>query len=128
MAQFDDLSPGQEEVAAAEARMAARRAEGYAVHARYDRRIDRVVVRLNTGLELAFPPRQAQGLENARSADLDEIEISPSGLGLHFPRLDADLYVPALMQGVSGSERWMAERTSERDDSERAVMTTKAAV
>lgn len=37
-----------------------------------------------------------------------EIEISPAGLGLHWPRLDADVYVPALMQGVFGTRRWMA--------------------
>ncbi len=41
-------------------------------------------------------------------ADLAEIEISPSGFGIHFPRLDADLYLPALLQGVFGSKAWMA--------------------
>jgi hypothetical protein len=25
------------------------------------------------------------------------------------PRLDADLYVPSLMEGVFGTRRWMAE-------------------
>jgi hypothetical protein len=75
---------------------------------RYDRRRDRVVVSLNTGAELAFPPRIAQGLENATPADLSEIEISPSGFGIHFPKLDADLYLPALLQGVFGSKTWMA--------------------
>jgi hypothetical protein len=30
-------------------------------------------------------------LEAAKPADLDVIEISPSGLGLHFSKLDADL-------------------------------------
>jgi hypothetical protein len=29
-------------------------------------------------------------------------------LGLHWPKLDADVYLPALMQGVFGSKRWMA--------------------
>ena len=36
------------------------------------------------------------------------IEITPAGLGLHWPKLDADLYLPALLQGVFGSPRWMA--------------------
>jgi len=39
---------------------------------------------------------------------LTEIEISPSGLGLHFPKLDADLYLPALLEGFMSSKEWMA--------------------
>ncbi len=119
MAHSDDPAVNEDDLAAAEARMAARRAKGYAVQAHYDRRIGRVVVRLHTGLELAFPPNRAQGLENARPADLAEIEISASGLGLHFPRLDASLYVPALMEGVFGSESWMTERASNSVKAER---------
>ena len=29
-------------------------------------------------------------------------------LGLHWPRLDADVYVPGLMAGALGSRAWMA--------------------
>ena len=29
------------------------------------------------------------------STALDVIEISPAGLGMHFPKLDAELYLPA---------------------------------
>ena len=43
-----------------------------------------------------------------KASDLSKIEITPTGLGLHWPRLDADLYLPALMEGVFGSRRWMA--------------------
>ena len=60
-----------------------------AASARYNRRIDRVVIQLSTGIDLAFPPHIAQGLENATPAQLAEIEISPSGFGIHFPRLGA---------------------------------------
>lgn len=79
-----------------------------AIHARYDRRVSRVIVGLDNGLELAFPPRLAQGLEHATPADLAVIEISPLGDGLHWPAIDADLYVPGLLQGVFGSKSWMA--------------------
>jgi hypothetical protein len=79
-----------------------------AIHARYDRRVSRVIVCLDNGLELAFPPRLAQGLEHATPADLAIIEISPLGDGLHWPAIDADLYVPGLLQGVFGSKSWMA--------------------
>ncbi|MBN9510848.1 MAG: DUF2442 domain-containing protein [Alphaproteobacteria bacterium] len=98
----------EEEFAQAEASAAALRQAGHAVAARYDRRASRIVVRLNTGLELAFPPALAEGLAGAAPEDLAAIEISPAGLGLHWPKLDADLYIPALLQGVFGSRRWMA--------------------
>ena len=81
-----------------------------ALTARYDRRTARVVVGLGNGLQLAFPVRLAEGLANAAPDDLAEIEISPTGLGLHWPKLDADVYVPALLQGVFGSKQWMAKQ------------------
>ncbi len=82
----------------------------HAVSARYDRRIGRIVIHLSTGLDVAFSPRDAQGLENATAAQLNAIEISPSGFGIHFPTLDADLYLPALLEGFLGSRKWMASR------------------
>ena len=78
------------------------------VSARYDKRISRVVISLASGLQIAFAPRDAQGLENAHPADLSDAEISASGLGVHFPKIDADIYIPALLEGFLGSKRWMA--------------------
>jgi hypothetical protein len=104
----------EDDVRAAEARMAARRQRTpTATAAHYDRGRGRVVVRLSTGFEVMFPPHEAQGLEGAKPAQLDPIEISPSGLGLHFPKLDADLYLPALLEGLLGSKSWMAARLGE---------------
>ena len=98
-----------DEFGAATRRGTERRAtEPVAVTARYDKRRDRIVVSLNTGLELVFPPRIAQGLESAAPSDFTEIKISPSGFGIQFPKLDAHLYLPALLQGVFGSKSWMA--------------------
>lgn len=99
----------REEIDKANRRAARRREVGpQAIAARYDRRIGRVVVSLSSGLDVTFAPHDTQGLETARPTDLDRIEISPSGFGLHFPKLDADLYLPALLEGVLGSRRWMA--------------------
>jgi hypothetical protein len=41
---------------------------------------------------------------------LAKIEISPSGFGVHFPDLDADLYLPGLLEGVFGSRKWLASQ------------------
>jgi uncharacterized protein DUF2442 len=95
----------------ADARAARMRAHGpFAVAARYDRRSGRIVVALSSGIDVMFGPENAQGLQGAKPAQLGIIEISPSGLGLHFPKLDADLYLPALLDGWLGSRRWMAAR------------------
>jgi hypothetical protein len=83
-------------------------AQPRAVAARYDDAHDRVVVQLSTGAEFAFPRHHAQGLEAAKPPDLKFIEITPSGFGLHFPRLDADLWLPGLLEGVFGTRQWMA--------------------
>ncbi len=95
-----------------------------ATRVRYDRRIGRIVIDLSSGLEVAFRPHDAQGLERAKPEDLAEIEISPSGLGIHFPRLDADLYLPALLEGFLGSRRWMAAEMGRRGG--KAVSEVKA--
>jgi hypothetical protein len=79
-----------------------------AMHARYDRGTDRVVISLSSGIEIAFRPRHAQGIEHAKPQQLAKIEITPSGLGIHFPKLDADIYLPALLEGFLGSRRWIA--------------------
>ncbi len=93
----------------AEQRMHERMASGpRAIAARYDRRVSRVMVTLSNGLELAFPPHLAEGLANGKPSDLAVIEITPTGLGLRWPKLDADLYLPSLLEGIFGSPRWMA--------------------
>ncbi len=84
-----------------------------AVAARYEATTGRVVIELDSGLEIGFRPQQAQGLETATPEDLSEIEISPSGQGLYFPSIDADLYLPALLEGFLGSKTWMAARMGE---------------
>jgi hypothetical protein len=98
-----------------------------AVSAKYDRRIRRVVVQLSSTLGIFFSPRDAEGLEHATPEQLNEIEVSPSGYGLHFPKLDADLYLPSLLEGVFGSERWMASRMGMRGGRSTSAAKTVAA-
>jgi len=66
-------------------------------------------VEFDNGVKLSVPVRLIQGLERADDAQLATIEISPSGWGLHFPAIDADVYVPALFGGVYGTRAWMRE-------------------
>src|SRR5436189_3806495 len=74
--------------------------------AHYDGQSRRVVVELKSGATFAFPCDLAQGLAKATDEDLSVIEITPSSSGLHWPRLDADFDLPALVQGVFGDRTW----------------------
>ena len=80
------------------------------VDAHYDRKAGRVVIQLSSKLIVSFSPGDVEGLEGAGASQLSEIEVSPSGFGLHFPALDADIYVPGLLEGILGSKKWMASR------------------
>jgi hypothetical protein len=81
-----------------------------ALSAHYDRKTGRIVVHLSSRLIVSFSPGDVEGLQDARPSQLDNIEISASGFGIHFPDTDADLYVPGLLEGFLGSRAWMASR------------------
>ena len=80
--------------------------EPRAVSARYDTASGRVVVELVGGCAYAFPPERVEDLAAAPVASLAEIEVDGLGFNLHWPRLDVDLYVPALVAGVFGTRVW----------------------
>lgn len=78
-----------------------------AVSAKYDARKKLIHVALQNGASFSFPPHLAQGLQNASSAQLARIEVSPMGTGLSWPLLDADLTVEGLLGGIFGSRAWI---------------------
>src|SRR3982074_531471 len=94
----------REQFKAANARAAVMIARGpVARAARYDARRGLIVIALEGGCEFAFPVALAEGLAGAPRSKLAKIKISPNGLGLHWPLLDAELYVPGLIEGAFGS-------------------------
>ena len=100
-----------EDVVLAEKRAAHKKAHyPQTINVRYDRRIGKLVVELDNGLGLMMSLKDLQGLEHAKPDDLDGVEISPSGFGIYFPKIDVDLYVPGLIEGYLGTKRWMAAK------------------
>lgn len=58
----------------------------------------------------------------ARAARYDSRRsLSPNALGLHWPLLDADLYVPGLIEGAFGSGRTRQSFSQSRRKSEFAA-------
>jgi hypothetical protein len=97
------------ELKAAEARGSKMlKTEPHATAARYDRATGRVVVELTNGCAYAFPAELVQDLHGASDADVSRVEVDGVGFNLHWPTLDVDLYVPALVSGIFGTRAWMA--------------------
>jgi hypothetical protein len=80
-----------------------------AVAARYVEASGRLEVEFDNGVMIAVPTPLLQGLANATPADMQTIEITPGGWGLHFPAIDADVYAPSFFTGIYGSKIWMQQ-------------------
>lgn len=78
----------------------------HAVSAHFDRESHRIVIHLDTGIDVSFDPRQACGLENANADDLIGVEIAGAGGSLHFPKLDAFFSVSKILEGFLGPMEW----------------------
>lgn len=81
-----------------------------AIAAAIDRDRRMLVIELDSGTLVGVPTASMQDLAGVDLAQLAVIEISPNGFGLHFPNVDADVYLPGLLEGVLGTKAWMAER------------------
>jgi hypothetical protein len=68
-----------------------------------------LIVSLSNGRRLVFPIEDLQGLGNATHEQIQNYELLGHGTGISFRDLDVDLYVPALIEGVYGNRRWMAQ-------------------
>ncbi|WP_026103217.1 DUF2442 domain-containing protein [Pseudanabaena sp. PCC 6802] len=96
----------------AKAKTAAKKANATEVRAEsvhYDRSADLIAIKLKNGAIFSFPPRLAQGLENATPEQLDDVWISASGSSVHWESLDADFSIPGLVAGIFGTKIWMSE-------------------
>jgi hypothetical protein len=102
------LTDAQAEAAEARGR-AMLETEPRAVAARYSRKTGRVTVDLANGCAYVFPTELVQELSDASPDALVDVEVDGAGFNLHWPKLDADLYVPTLVAGVFGTRDWMSK-------------------
>jgi hypothetical protein len=83
--------------------------EPRAVKAWYNMHETKIFIELKNGVVIGFPKKLLQGLESAASGQLSEVEVTPSGYGLHWKSLDVDLGVPQLVAFIFGTQAWMTE-------------------
>jgi hypothetical protein len=109
------VNPTDAEFEAAEARgRKMLETEPRATSARYDRKSGRIVIDLVNGCTYAFPTQLVQDLQGASRDDLANVEVDGLGFDLHWPALDVDLYVPALVAGIFGTRDWMTKELARR--------------
>ena len=95
--------------------------------ARFERVTGRVVIELTNGCAYAFPVKLIQDLQGASEDALAEVEVDGAGFNLHWPSLDVDLYVPALVSGVFGTRAWMTRELARVAGQARSLAKAEAA-
>jgi hypothetical protein len=94
---------------ARQAGLIAKENELRAVAVRYEPESATIVIDLNNGCYFGVPYQKLEGLKTATQAQLEEVEISPSGYGLHWESLDVDLTVGEMVRGLFGTKAWMSQ-------------------
>ena len=95
--------------------------------AHYDPATGNVFVKLTIGIGIFFSPQDAEGLQDATPAQLSAIEITPSGFGIYFPKLDEGINVPTLLEGLMSTRKWMAARLGAEGGKARSLAKRTAA-
>lgn len=75
----------------------------------YDAKAGRIVVELENGCTFLFPPELSEELQNLGKEELSDVQITPSGAGLHFEKADAHFSLPQLLLGIFGTKKLMSE-------------------
>lgn len=81
-----------------------------AVGARFDAKQRLLVIELSSRALFCIRDEDLQGLAGASAKDLQQVDVVGDGYGIHFPAIDQDFYLPALLEGFLGTKKWMAER------------------
>lgn len=87
--------------------------EPRAIAVKYDRKSDRVIVDLRSGVSFMFPTSLTEGLADASSDELAQVKVLADGFAIFWESIDVVLSVPDLLMGVFGSKTWMAKVYSE---------------
>lgn len=80
-----------------------------AVKVTYSKATDSLRIALSDGATYTVPRTLIQGIATAEEKDLRHVQILNGGSGILWPTLKVAHYVPGLLQGVYGSEKWMTK-------------------
>lgn len=87
----------------------ARTSGARAITACYSQTTGRLTVALANNATFSFPTNLVPGLSGATPDQLVKVDISPSGEGLLWPEIDADLSVAGMLEAMVGGELLMSQ-------------------
>ena len=87
--------------------------EPRAIAVRYDKKSDRIIVDLKTGISFMFPVNLTEELLDASEEELKQVKVLADGFAIYWETLDVALSVPDLLMGIFGSKSWMSKVYSE---------------
>lgn len=116
----------RERFSRARARQARAQDPSAIVEAQYDATRDAIDLRFRSGGSMTIPRQIVPGLANVPASALGSISISPAGDALSWPSLDADVYVPGLVERAFGT-RLFARATGQRGGRRRSKAKAAAA-
>ena len=90
-------------------RASAPRNEPLAECVKYWPALDVIEIRLTNSERELIPREKLQGLSSATKKQRANVRVEMLGTALHWPDLDVDLYVPALLRKVYGTKALMSE-------------------
>lgn len=124
MAAVSVTAKDRERFAGARLRGQARSGDASAlVDARYDAQRDMIHLMFRGGGSMAIPRAIVPGLGGASAADLEAVAVSPAGDALSWRSLDANVYVPGLVERAFGTRLFAAagRRAARRTSTVRAA-------
>ena len=80
---------------------------------RYDKKSNRIIVDLKTGISFMFPVDLTEELVDASEEKLKQVKVLADGFAIFWQDLDVALSVPDLLMGIFGSKSWMTKVYSE---------------
>lgn len=87
--------------------------EPRAVAVKYDKKSNRIIVDLKTGISFMFPVNLTEELLDASEEELKQVKVLADGFAIYWKNLDVALSVPDLLMGIFGSKSWMSKVYSE---------------
>ncbi len=89
--------------------------------AQYLRDTRLLLICLKSGQRMAFPVEDLEDIKGATDEDLSEIELLGPGTAIHFTKFGHGVYVPYLVRGAYGTEKWMQQLEEERSQKLKAA-------
>jgi hypothetical protein len=87
----------------------------------------RLVLELMNGCTFLVPTALIQDLQGASNEALADVKVDSLGFNLHWPALQVDLDVPALVSGIFGTRHWMTRELARRAGQARSPAKASAA-